>query len=266
MSWLWVDTAMDGPNPIAVAWSIVRVLGAVRPPRPDGHDTIDHADFAPVLDALAAKGISALGAVSSDIDAYLARMAGVAPDQLSRDEALAFWLNVYNAGALRLAVDAQAREEASVLRVPGGFSRPFITVAGTALSLDAVEHAKVRRFNDPRIHAALVCGSVSCPTLRSVPYSGTALSDQLDDQMRAFLTGGAAEQAADGLYLSMVFRWYGADFVRPDSMPTFVPAGSRRVVAAITPWLSADVQSWLRHETPPIRYQSYDWGLRCAVK
>jgi hypothetical protein len=57
----------------------------------------------------------------------------------------------------------------SVLRMPGAFSAPFVTVAGERLSLDAIEHAKIRRFADPRIHAALVCGSVSCPTLRPPP-------------------------------------------------------------------------------------------------
>ena len=46
--------------------------------------------------------------------------------------------------------------------------------------LDDIEHGKVRRFGDPRIHSALVCGSVSCPTLRFEPYEGDRLDASAD--------------------------------------------------------------------------------------
>ena len=53
---------------------------------------------------------------------------------------------------------------------PGAFDAPWAMVGGESLSLNDIEHGKIRRFRDPRIHAALVCGSVSCPTLRYEPF------------------------------------------------------------------------------------------------
>ena len=85
-------------------------------------------------------------------------------------ERLAFWLNLYNAGALALAADTLSAGENTVLRIPGAFDAPWAMVGGESLSLNDIEHGKIRRFGDPRIHAALVCGSASCPTLRYEPF------------------------------------------------------------------------------------------------
>ncbi|MDH4116864.1 MAG: DUF547 domain-containing protein [Acidimicrobiia bacterium] len=251
---------MDGPNPLLVGWSIARSLVATRTPRPFGEGNVGASQFDAVLKELATGGTSVLGALGPDLDAVIATLAKVDPDGLSPSGALAFWIDLYNAGALRLAATASGDGAPSVLRVPGAFSRPFVEVAGERLSLDAVEHAKVRRFGDPRIHAALVCGSVSCPTLRAGAYSGGDLDADLDHQMRAFLSGGGATVESGVVTLSRVFSWYGSDFVRPHRMPTFLPTSRRSVLAALTRWLPFDV--------PPdaeVAFQSYDWGLRCSV-
>lgn len=199
---------------------------------------------------------------------YLDWLAEVDPDQLVRDDALAYWVNLYNAGALLLAGRALGRGEDSVLRILGGFQRPFVEIAGESLSLDDVEHAKLRRFGDPRIHAALACGSSSCPTLRGEPYHGTGLSRQLDDQLRYFLAaGGCIPDVERGVVrLSRVFLWLGADFVRPHRMPTFLPAFPSSVLRALIPWLEPEIGRWIESSAPKIEFQSYDWGLRCAVR
>ena len=266
IEWVMVDTAMDGPNPIAVAWSIAGSLWKVATPRPSGSVDVDHRALTPVLERIAERGTAGLASIGDELTDYLEEMSRVDPDSLSDEGALAFWMNVYNAGALDLASRAAVGDESSVLRIPGGFSGAFITVQGETLSLDAVEHEKVRRFGDPRIHGSLVCGSVSCPTLRAKPYVAEGLSSQLDDQMRTFLAGGGAMRSVDELHLSRVFRWYGGDFSRPTSMPTWLPARSGQLVTAIRQWLEPELIRWLDDASPPVRFQSYDWGLRCAVK
>ena len=49
------------------------------------------------------------------------------------------------------------------------------------MTLDDIEHGTIRGnlYDEPRIHAALNCGSVSCPDLRPEPYSGPRLSYQV---------------------------------------------------------------------------------------
>lgn len=259
---IWLDEAVEQPSPIKVAWNIVRVLIATQRPRPGGWGTVDHTIFGPVLEALERGGLRAALPHERDLSDYIEKLATVDPDTLSPDEALAYWLNLYNAGAVQLAVRAFGSGKTSVLWVPGGFERPFVTVAGEALSLDAVEHAKIRRFGDPRIHGALICGSLSCPTLRRTPYTGPDLNDQLDDQLRTFLASGAAMPVAeDTVALSRVFLWFGADFVRPHRMPTLMPAGKGRILEAVRPWLPTDLANRSR-----VEFQEYDWGLACTVR
>lgn len=243
-------------------WSIVRSVLLVRRPNPKGGEgAIDHRRLAEVLAHLSGRPDD-LPEVAGALDDYVASLASVDPDRLVRTEALAFWLNLYNAAALLLAAEAGPRGETSVLRIPGAFRRPVVTVAGERLSLDGIEHGKVRRFEDPRVHAALVCGSMSCPTLRPEPYVGERLEDQLDDQMRRFLAGGAVLVTADTVHLSRVFLWFGADFVFPERMPTFrrVPPG--RVLESLKPWLP---EGTLLPADLQVRFQAYDWSLGCKV-
>jgi hypothetical protein len=235
----------------------------VRRPRPDGRGGVDHAALGEILVAVGARGVP--GIDRDAVAAYRAELAGIDPDGLTRDEALAYWLNLYNVGALDLAARTAEAGEPTVLRTPGGFDRPFAVVAGERLSLHDVEHGKIRRFGDPRIHAALVCGSASCPTLRGEPYRGDRIDGQLHDQMTAFLASGGAVVADDRLALSRLFLWYGADFVRPHRMPALLPASRSSIAAALLPWLPDEVASPVRAGTVSIGFQSYDWGLACSV-
>lgn len=258
----------QGPNPVVAGWSMLRAQLTNRRPRPSGTGTVDHAPLTPILEAMRAGGVQAVAALRPPLAAYRRQLETVTPDALSRPETLAFWLNLYNAGALDLAAEAWQLSSETVLRVRGGFTRPWATVAGESLSLDDIEHGKLRRLGDPRIHGSLVCGSASCPTLRYEPFTGDRIDGQLEAQMRRFLHDGGmvADRAAGVAMLSRVFLWYGADFVRPHRMPAWRPAGKATVLAAIVPWLEADVVRWIETDRPRIAFQPYDWTLACAVR
>ena len=256
---------MMRPNPIRIALGMLNALRVARPAS-DGDLTLDHSSFGPVLDALAARGGLA-NVARNDLETYLSHISGVDPADLRHDEALAFWINVYNALAIRLALDATDQEAESVLDLRAAFHSKEVTIAGEALSLIEIEHGKIRRFGDPRIHAALVCGSLSCPTLRPEPFDGSKVSAQLENQMQTFLASGGAviDRDAGSVSLSRVFLWYGPDFVRPTRMPSFVPVSKGRLLGALAPWLSGTDQTWVQAANPEVEFQSYDWGLGCAV-
>ncbi len=257
----------DSPNPVRVALSVVRAM-LRRRPAPQGIATVDHSSLDSVLDAVAADGVAALPPRRGELALYRERLEQIDPDTLNRNEAIAFWLNLYNAGALDLAAEAFEDARPTVLRVPGAFSRPWATIAGEELSLDEIEHAKLRRLGDGRIHAALVCGSVSCPTLRAEAYRGPVLDDQLDGQMRDFLAGGGAvaDRPGNRLLLSRVFLWYGADVVKPHRMPTWLPVSRRRLYRSLRPWLGPEIRSWADETNARIAFQPYDWSLACTVR
>ncbi len=255
------------PNAIATGLSILKSMLKTARPDPHGTGRADHELLATALRGLAVRGSTGVRDAIDDLTEYTAGSAALDPDALTREEALAYWLNLYNAVGLLAAERAAESELDSILRVPGAFTDAAVTVAGEALSLDAIEHGKIRRFQDPRIHAALVCGAISCPTLRLTPYSGDHLDRELDDQMHHFLAAGGVlyNPARNEISLSRVFSWYGADFVRPGRMPTVLPARRRRVLDALEPWLPGELAESARHESTRIAFQSYDWGLRCSV-
>lgn len=262
-----VNRMSDSPNYLRGAWSILNSLRSRRP-NPTGDETVDHSGFTPVLVRLKRKGLDGLGTSSGDLTDYIAHLEAIRPDALTHDESLGYWLNLYNAGALFLAAEAQIAGLSSILRTPGVFHTDRFNIDGEHLSLDDIEHGKIRRFGDPRIHGALVCGSVSCPTLRGEPFAGDSIDSQLDGQMRAFLQGGAIAMDADrrDLSLSKVFQLYGTDFVRPGSMPSFRPVRKTAIIQALRPWIADGVVKLLEAGPFRISYQKYDWSLACAVR
>lgn len=256
-----------GPKPLSVAWSLFRARRVSKPRPLDLGESADHDALAVELEELRRGGIAVLPGRRRHLRGYRDYLQDRNPDGMGREDALAYWLNLYNSGALDLAAQAAAAQVSSVLRVPGAFDEPWAAVAGESLSLTDIEHGKIRRFRDPRIHSALVCGSASCPSLRLEPYHGAKLDAQLDDQMQNFLRVGAAvaDKAKDVLRLSRVFLWYGGDFTRPHRMPTWLPAGRRSLTEALTPWMDPDVAAWIGSARPKVEFRPYNWELACAV-
>ena len=112
----------DQPSPLAVAWSIARAR-RVRRPRPAGNRRVRSDDYAEVLAALRANGVGILSEERFVLSGFRNQMEDVDPDALARDGSLAFWLNLYNAGALALTAEALEAGELAVLRVPGHSTR-----------------------------------------------------------------------------------------------------------------------------------------------
>jgi hypothetical protein len=258
----------ESPNPVVAAWSIVSALARVARPNPLGTATMHHEALAGSLSRLAENGPAILISLAGELAEYLSSVRAVDPDELTREEALALWINIYNAGALVRAAEAQRQGATSVLLVPGAFRKPVVRIGGEDLSLDDIEHGKLRRFRDPRIHAALVCGSVSCPTLRGEPYRGVVIAQQLDDQMRHFLSSGGLihDEERNLVMLSRVFLWFGPDFVRPTRMPTILPVRRRTVLSALSDWIEPSIRESIEAMEPRVGFQSYDWGLSCSVR
>ena len=236
-------------------------------PRPAGDGAVDHSNFDSVLQRLVASGIGSLAGGNPELDAYRDSSSAIDPDRLTPGEALAFWLNIYNAGAVASAALAFSTSADSVLRIPGAFSKPWITVADEDLSLDDIEHGKIRRLGDPRIHGALVCGSVSCPTLRDTAFTGAAVHSELEEQMHTFMThgGGMVDRSSNTVTLSRVLKWYGRDFVSPTRMPTILPALSGSIRDAVSPWFTDADREFIEENKPSVRFAAYDWALGCSI-
>jgi hypothetical protein len=193
---------------------------------------------------------------------YLHRLATAQPSDWSPRARLAFWINAYNAHTLKLIVDhypvASIQDIAGPSEGKTPFQRPVGRVADTVRTLDDIEHEIIReRFDDPRIHFALVCAAASCPRLRREAYVGPRLNAQLDAQARHFLHDDQKNRIpADGgtIALSRLLKWYGSDFG-----PT--PAA---IQAELAPYFDGAVRDSLAQGAYEVRFLPYDWSLNEA--
>lgn len=140
-------------------------------------------------------------------------------DILNQQEQLAFLINAYNAWTVKLILSGPPNLK-SIKDLGSFFSSPwkkeFITLLDETRSLDEIEHKLIRgsdRYNDPRIHFAVNCASISCPALRAEAYNGSRLNEQLTEQTNLFLSNHERNQVENNVIkLSSIFKWYREDF------------------------------------------------------
>jgi len=131
---------------------------------------------------------------------------------------LAYYINAYNALTLK-GVLSRGPEDDSVWSGPISgyifFEVMDIRVEGQQTTLKSLEDDVIRAgFLDPRIHAAIVCASISCPRLSRKAYTGELLDRQLDNSMAEFVSEKTnVDVNNETLYLSSIFDWYEEDFV-----------------------------------------------------
>ena len=141
-------------------------------------------------------------------------------------ERIAFLVNAYNIFALKLVVDHwpldSIRDIGSLLKPV--WKRPAGKLDGEPVTLDQIEHQRLRKMGEPRIHLAIVCASVSCPDLRLEPYTAATLDVQLDDQATQFLAnpGKGLRQEGDTTHVSKIFDWFEDDFDEQGGVAAFI--------------------------------------------
>ncbi len=199
-------------------------------------------------------------------------------EQWDQPTRIALWLNAYNALTLKAIVDnypikpgvltSLAFPANSIRQIPGVWDRLTFRVMGTDRTLDQIEHQVLRkRFNEPRIHMALVCAAKGCPPLRREPYRGESLGRQLNDQTRRFLadpTKFRIDRENDVVHLSSIFKWFGKDFVasyKPDRGFGDGSEAQRAVLAFIARYSNDRDATTLRDGEYRVSYLPYDWSL-----
>ena len=183
-------------------------------------------------------------------------LANVSLDSLTtQQQQLAFWINAYNILAVKMVVDHYPVKS---IKDAGGFftsvwKKEVGTVGGKVRTLDEIEHRILRPKGDPRIHAAIVCASVSCPNLRQEAYEAEQLDRQLDDQLRVFLAnqdkGLRVNKANNQIALSSIFKWFKEDFQSKGGVLKF-----------LAPYAPQSVQGVFQ-KGPRVSYLDYNWEL-----
>jgi len=188
------------------------------------------------------------GAGMAKLDRYLGTLATLKLDQLTRDQRLAYWINLYNAAMVDVVLDRYEPGYTVSENNWGVFKEEFIDSPEGKVSLDGIEHEIIRkRWDEPGIHAALVCGAVSCPPLIHDAYTGATVQKTLEANLKRWINNPARNQIDHDtrtLRLSSIFDWYAKDFGGKDNLANFVNNYTDRDVSGYS-----------------VAFLDYDWSL-----
>ena len=216
-----------------------------------------HQRFDELMHAYVEDGVVNYPGLQSNpqLEAYIEEINRLDPTTLpSKKDRLAFWINAYNAFAIKGILDGY-----SPTTLAGQYSY-FISrdymVGEEDVNLWSIERdILIPRFREPLIHFAIVCASRSCPKLRSFAYLPEQLDQQLDDSARGFIndpTRNRFDRSERIAYLSMIFEWFEEDFVmHSGSLTKYV----KQYVD------DPDLARELESETYTVKFLEYDWSL-----
>ena len=216
----------------------------VNTPLPGIHDALNN---------LLSKYVSSSGVVDykglkghePQLDGYLESLNPHVPKSSDTSkEAMAFWMNAYNAFTVKLILKNYPLS--SIRDLDGGnpWDSKWIKLGGKTYSLNNIEHDILRpTFKDPRIHFAVNCAAKSCPKLGNTAFAAETLESQLETLTKSFVNNTMANSVTSGaLELSKIFEWYVVDF---GDLRQFIDKYSK---VEVSPSAS-------------ISYRDYNWSL-----
>jgi hypothetical protein len=200
----------------------------------------------------------------------------------SKEDKIAFWLNAYNIQMLKIITynyPIQSRRHLrlypgwgpnSILHIKGMWTDYKFLVMDEEFTLSEIDKRFFRKeFDDPRIFFAVSNGSMSSPPLRNEPYYGHRLDEQLDDQVRRFLSSPLAfriDKRKRRVYLSSIFQIssYGKEFIGKFAIDRKFKGQSpttRAVLNFIANYVSANKVSFLEVGNYSVKYIKHDWTI-----
>ena len=231
------------------------------------------------LDGVLRAHVNARGAVdyaglkgSAPLDAFLASVAGRTAEEVGAWPAksqIAFYTNAYNAITLKAILDAYPVKSIRDIQ-PNAWDNEKWTVAGRTVSLNWIEHTKLRKnLSEPRVHFTLVCAAVGCPKLKNRAYTAKAIEAEMEAAAKGFLTDATKNRVdASGkrVYLSSLLDWYGDDFVGYAGLPEVagidgLTAKQQAGIRLLAKYSSEADRAALGAGGFVVVYNEYDWAL-----
>lgn len=190
--------------------------------------TVNHSQFSSLLKAYVTRDKNGLNRVDykgfknkqGNLKAYIKSLEAVKVTSLSRAEQFAYWANLYNAVTIDVVLDAYPVKSIKDIDIsPGIFSngpwgKKLVTIEGTKISLDDIEHQILRKVHkDPRVHYAVNCASVGCPNLQTEAFEASKLEAQLEKAAKDYVNSNrGAVVKSNRLSISKIYIWFKKDF------------------------------------------------------
>ena len=199
----------------------------------------------------------------------------------TREDKIAFWINVYNLQKLRIVTDNYPiRPTSRILSIYWGprsirhverdITKHKFLVMDEEFTFARIEKRFFRgQFDEPKVFFALSNVCLSSPPLRDEPYDGHKLDQQLDDQAKQFLSSPLAfkiDRDKGKVYLSALFQmsWYGGEFTEKYAIDRKFkdhPPQTRAILNFICHYVSPQDVSFLEVGSYTVEYMRYDWTI-----
>lgn len=184
-----------------------------------------------------------------ELEVYLEQMKTSSPAKSwTKARTIAYYINLYNAVTIKLILDNYPIQ--SIREIKNPWKQKLIRINGNSLSLGDIEHKILREMNEPRIHFAINCASISCPKLLNEAFCETELEMQLEKATKEFILDSSKNKfEKDSIQLSKIFKWYKKDF---DSYGN------------LEDYLNSYLENPLP-KNPKISYLEYNWALNTKI-
>ena len=177
---------------------------------------------------------------------YLTALSSNPPNEEWKvQELLAYYINLYNAYTVDLIVKNYPVK--SIKDINGAWTKAIVPVGNRTMSLGGIENGVLRKMDEPRIHFAINCASISCPKLMNKAYTPTAINEQLDEAASEFINSDKNMISPTSVKLSHIFKWYEKDYKTPSV---------NSVIEYINQYSDTKI-----NKNATIEYLDYDWNL-----
>ena len=264
--------ALSRPSPAAAPGDGSHPLARFTP---GSTETINHGALDALLKAYVVPGSDGINRVHyvkfreqglEALKAYLLNLQRQDPTRLGPDEHAAYFINLYNALTLDVALEHYPMNSIKMVRLAdaagtlqdGPWKARLGAVNKQAISLDEIGGEILRPTlmkRDPRGHYLLNCLSIGCPNLLPEAITGAKLAAQMAVAATAFVRHPRGLTVNSGrAKSSSLYSWYEDDF-----------GGSKGVIAHMIAAGGPEIAAKLAG-IATIAEHDYDWSLADASR
>lgn len=193
---------------------------------------------------------------------------------LSRDEQLAYWLNLYNVTVMRGLSALYPIERLKEFRLGSGKARSFwsekqLTVEGVRLSLNDIEAILIENWRDPFVLYGLWQGAIGGPSLPNQAFTAANVHQLLRAGAEEFVNSNRGFKAgSSAVTVSLIYEWGRGAFagdagllahLRSLAVPPFSAGldGASEVRFGLFDWNVADMMGGRLHAGRTNSYSAF---------
>ena len=149
-----------------------------------------------------------------------------------------------NANTIKLIIDNYPLK--SIKDISNPWLKNRLKIGDEDYSLADIENGILRKMNEPKIHFAINCASISCPKLMNTAYTAENVQDLMKQATEEFINNSEKNKlSTNSPKISEIFKWYKSDFTENGTIINYINQYANTKIS----------------EGAKINYIEYNWGL-----